>query len=90
MLISCAKLSISRLFERQMSRQSSTTSNLSKASSIEQFDDPYAIQHITMCPYGRVLTVVCQSYFLVVFKFKSKENCYETPVNITYFKLNIT
>jgi len=79
MLISCAKLSISRLFDRQMSRQSSTTSNLSKASSIEQFDDPFAIQHITMCPYGRVLTVVCQSYFLVVFKFKSKENSYETP-----------
>ena len=87
MLIPCYKLSVARLFDR-LSRQSSTTSNLSKSSSLESYDDPFAIQHIQLCPYGRVLTVACQSFFIVVFKFCNNENIIETAVSIfLYFLL---
>ena len=80
MLISCSKIPISRLFEKIVSRQSSTTSNLSKASSLDVFDDPFAVQNICLCPYGRIMTIVCQSHFLVVFKFSLTENVIETTV----------
>lgn len=75
---------MARLFERHISRQSSTTSNVSKASSVEHFDDPFAVQHISFCPYGRVLTVACQSYFVAVFTFSTKDDIIETPVSFFF------
>lgn len=84
MLIPCHKVSIARLFDRGMSRQSSTTSNLSKTSSVEHFEDPFAVQHLCFCPYSRLLTVVTSSFLVVTFQFSSKEKIIETPVNF-YF-----
>ena len=87
MLISCSKIPISRLFEKIVSRQSSTTSNLSKASSLDVFDDPFAVQNICLCPYGRIMTIVCQSHFLVVFKFSLTENVIETTVRNSWVNM---
>ena len=86
MLIYCSKIRISRLFEKVVTRQSSTASNLSKTSSSDVFDDPFAVQNICLCPYGRIMTVVCQSHFLVVFKFSLTENVIETTVRNSFSK----
>ena len=80
MLVLCHKIPIARLFDRSMSRQSSTTSNVSKGSN-EHYDDPFAVQHISFCPYGRVIAISCQSHFIAVFKFSNKENTIGTPVS---------
>jgi len=79
MLIPCHKVSIARLFDRTMSRQSSTTSNLSKTSSVEHYDDPFAVQHLCFCPYSRLLSVVTTSFLVITFQFSNKENIIETP-----------
>lgn len=89
MLIACHKVSLSRLFDRTMSRQSSTTSNLSKTSSLEHYDDPYAIQHLCFCPYSRLLSVVCSSFNVFTFSFSTKENVIETPKIDVNFSIEI-
>ena len=81
MLIPCHKVPVARLFERSMTRQSSTNSNLSKTSSVEHFDDPFAIQNLCFCPYSRLLSVVTSSYVVITFSFSNKENVIEAPVS---------
>jgi len=89
MLIICTRTRISKLFERDMSRQSSTTSNLSKKSSVEQYEDPFAIQHLCLCPMSRTLAAVTASYFMVVFKFSTKPTQTETPMIDVNFSVEI-
>ena len=82
MLLLCFKLNVSNLFEHNgVKRQSSGASTRSRASNTD-YDDPFAIQHIQFNVYDRILTVVCQSYFLVTFGFSNKENYIETAVSI--------
>jgi len=71
LLIPCYKISVSRLFENISHKDSAGSDN-------EYYDDPYAIQHISLCPFGRVLAAVCQSYFVAIFTFCTQENIIET------------
>ena len=90
LLLPCYKITLSRLFEKKRdshdnggSQGNGNHGNGSQGGNHgEYYDDPYAIQHLSFCPQGRVLAAVCQSYFLAVFSFSAQENTMETVVSI--------
>ncbi|XP_065648089.1 syntaxin-binding protein 5 isoform X2 [Hydra vulgaris] len=89
MLILCFKLNVSHLFEHPgIKRQSSGTSIRSRSSN--DYDDPFAIQHIQFDVYDRILTVVCQSYFLVTFSYSAEENNIETSKLDVNFLIDVS
>ena len=72
---------MSRLFERKKDSNGSYDIIGGNGNQGDYYDDPYAIQHLSFCPLGRVLAAVCQSFFVPVFTFSTRDNTIETAVS---------
>ena len=62
------KLKTAKVFERH------------KAKSSDEDDDPYALQHLHLCPESRILCVAGATH-VVIFRFSKQEANVDTPVS---------
>ena len=72
------KLRVSQLYDTGANE--STLSIHSKVSGDQHNDEPFAIQHINLCPRSRVLAVTTLSNAVIVYRFRSKETAGELSV----------
>lgn len=77
------KLRVSQLYDTTAT--DSTSSMQSKGSGEQHGDEPFAIQHISLCARSRVLAVSTLSNTVIVYRFRSKETAGETCVRLTHF-----